>query len=151
NKYYPTDGSLRMLLTLEDKANCRPEKREFLKQSRPGFRWIEVRPRGRTEQPRLRWANEEGYPAPAFRVNSSDWPVLEANKPVPAELEVWWVRPMQPDDHGTLEHSSDKALENVKVDNQPIMVETFFMPENEVSVAPGAPEVKKPCLVLRIT
>jgi hypothetical protein len=151
NKYYPTDGSLRMLLTLEDKANCRPEKREFLKQSRPGFRWIEVKPRGRSEQPRLRWANEEGYPAPAFRIYSSDWPVFEANKPVPAELEAWWIRSMQPNDHGTLEHNSDKTREKVRVDDQSIVVESSFVPENEVSVAPGVPEVKKPCLVLRIT
>ncbi|MFL5246138.1 MAG: hypothetical protein ACJ8FY_29060 [Gemmataceae bacterium] len=150
NGYFPTDGSLRLLLTLEDMANRQPPEGDLLKQSKPGFRWIELRARGGSFRTGLRWANDEYLPAPAWRINMTDWPLQEGNAPAAADLEVWWTRDPYPPSHGILDHAPGKQVEEVRVDDQTITVESAYVAERIITQAPNS-RVKKPCLILRIT
>jgi hypothetical protein len=150
NGHFATDGSLRLLLTLEDLSNRQPQDGDFLKQSKPGFRWIQVKPRGGQEQSGLRWGNDERYPAPAWKINMMDWPVKDGNAPAPAELEIWWNRDPLPPSHGVLDHVENRTRENVRVDDQSVVVESFFVPERIVSITPDS-RAKKSCLILRVT
>lgn len=89
-----------LLMTLEEtESRMPPDDRQALGQIRPLFEWFDVKPRGSDPAPPLRWWNEPGYPAPAWRLRAEDWPGAQ-----PPAVQVWW------DDRGVYQASQREVV-----------------------------------------
>jgi hypothetical protein len=158
NGYLVSDSSLRMLLTVEDERRrlLRPE--EALRQIRPGFLWMEIRPRGLPgRSPSLggspisgvTWFNDEHYPAPAWGLRVADWPAEKWNRPLAPELEVWWNDNPVPPTDAVLELNPMQTNQQVRVNGQIVEVEAAFEPTRLIAVGPDR-KAERSSLVVRI-
>ncbi len=158
NGYLVSDSSLRLLLAVEDQRKRLPRAEEALRQVRPGFLWLEVRPRGvPAKQPPLggspisdvTWFNDEHYPAPAWGLRVADWPTEMWNRPLGPELELWWNDNPVPPSDAVLDHDPTQTSQQVRVNSQIVEVEATFEPTRLVAIGPDR-KAEKPSLVVRI-
>src|SRR5262249_14521847 len=63
------------LVSIEDFESLRPTEDGILRQVKPRFVWVETKPQAGEYRARgQHWGNADGYPAPAFRIQTPDWP-----------------------------------------------------------------------------
>jgi hypothetical protein len=86
-----TPCDLRMMLTIEDTNRVATGSDNFIRQVRPSFTWIEIKPPEDSKRMTVRVNNLEHYPAPAWEVNVPYWPTAANNKKYAPELDVWWT------------------------------------------------------------
>ena len=149
------DRGLQMLLML-DKA---PEKAEAtLQEVRPRETWIEVdSSAGAKAAFDLRWGYQPGYAAPAWTVESPEWPSLRGTQTAAKPLvRVWWS-PIQdtPPDAFVARSEELPTLYNATnitrtVDGEPVVIDSVDVETHRVETQPGKFEDKR-CLVVRVT
>lgn len=145
---------LQMLVTLEKTRDGRESR---LQQIKPRESWFEVRPSKGTPEPyALRWGYQTGYPAPAWSLNVSDWPLAPAAKiPSRPVLQVWWNPDQQAPSGATLKRDHDfKTLaeltgRRVRVFGDQVCIESVHVERHVVETEPGVREPQS-CLVVRL-
>jgi hypothetical protein len=141
-------GGLRMLYTLEKLFNRRES---ILQQIKPREAWFDVAAVPGAAAPfAVRWGNQPGYPAPAWRLDVPEWPVPA--RPAP---RVWW----NPDqdtpwavrlDRGRdFDGPSELAGRALQVEGDAVGLENVRVEEHVVETQPGVRTAQK-CLVVRL-
>jgi hypothetical protein len=149
------DRGLQMLLML-DRA---PEKSEAtLQEMRPRETWIEVlSSAGATANFDLRWGGQPGYAAPAWNVESPDWPILRGTQtPSRPYVRMWWS-PVQdiPADASVIRNDELPSLTGATnltrtVEGEPVTIDGIAVETHKVETQPGRFEDKR-CLVVRVS
>jgi hypothetical protein len=157
------DGSLEMMLTLENRQKHPMSRDDVLQQIKPSRLWLEVEPQGVETPVGVRWTELPGYAGPAWGLTMSPWPnLLGREEPARPLIHAWWNWPSdrislarvgQVDReagaafdtffHGKEEQSfGDDPGDKYRIEN--IRIE-----EHMVHIYPGAPPEKATCLVVR--
>ena len=149
------DRGLQMLLML-DKA---PERAEAtLQQQRPRETWIEV---GSSAGPSasfdLRWGYQPGYAAPAWNVESPEWPTVRGTQTVAQPLVRMWWSPVLDTPPDAFVARSPELLSLLHATNvsrpmegETVVIDSVAVETHRVETQPGKFEDKH-CLVVRVT
>jgi hypothetical protein len=149
------DRGLQMLLML-DKA---PEKAEAtLQELRPRETWIEVdSSAGPGASFDLRWGYQPGYAAPAWNVESPEWPALRGTQTTSKPLvRMWWSPVLDTPPDAFVARSPDLLTllnaTNISrpMEGETVVIDRIAVETHRVETQPGKFE-DKPCLVVRVT
>ena len=149
------DRGLQMLLML-DKA---PERAEAtLQQQRPRETWLEVSSSaGPSATFDLRWGYQPGYAAPAWNIESPEWPTVRGTQTVAQpRVRMWWspILDTPPDafvarsaELPTLLHATNVSR---PMEDDTVVIDSVEVEIHRVETQPGKFEDKR-CLVVRVT
>jgi hypothetical protein len=146
-------GGLQMLYTLEKLYDRRES---MLQQIKPRAAWFELGPV--PGQPfAVRWANQPGYPAPAWALDVPEWPTLAGPPPGPARPvpRVWWNPDQDTPRAVTLDRGRDfGALSELtgrplQIEGDAVTLEDVRVEEHVVETQPGV-RTPQSCLVVRL-
>lgn len=155
-------GVVNQVVTLEALPDG-TQGRNVLRQERPGFLWLEIKPARDFAKPakdvtprRITWQRRYGYPALALGVETEGWPRQNGSE-APTETTVWWTKQLaNPAFFKELPRSLSKKdskdssprMDEIRVGEADVRFEEVTM---ETHVVPsGDKTTEKNCLVVRV-
>jgi hypothetical protein len=149
------DTQLQMLVTLEKLPVAGEAVLQLIK---PRQAWVEVTPDVKNpSQHAVRWLYQPGYPAPAWTVDASAWPMADDGKgSAPPVLRVWWSPDLEANAAAVLSRGPNVpdlfALRNhtVTVEGAQVRFDGMSVEEHFVETSPGQRTLQK-CLVVRMS
>jgi hypothetical protein len=149
-------ATLRMTTTFEKPQD---PGEPILQVSRPREIWFDVEAPGGEKPPAgtsVTVADQWGYPAPAWKIDVSNWPTIPLT-PVPSTpvLEVWWDADGETSPDVRLERGPDfKSVEQLErltpsIDGERVTIESVQIEDHEVNIGDGTKQVRS-CLVVRL-
>ena len=149
-------AALRMTTTFEKPQD---PLEPVLQLARPREIWFDVESPSGEKLPAgasITVADQWGYPAPAWKIDVSGWPMIPLtavpNTPV---LQVWWDADAETSPDVRLERGPDfKSVDDLEqltpsIDGERVTIESVQIEDHEVNIGDGTKQVRS-CLVVRL-